>query len=143
MPWKETTTMEQKVEFICEWLSEKYSISELCRYFEISRPTAYKLISRYEEDGIKGLREQSKAPINHPNRTKEEIEKEIQLFKGKHDKWGAKKIKILLLNEFEESEIPSVTTIHNILKRHGLVCPQKRLRRVKPLYPIFDPLECN
>ena len=20
MPWKETTTMEQKVEFICEWL---------------------------------------------------------------------------------------------------------------------------
>ena len=30
MPWKETTTMEQKVEFICEWLSEKYTITELC-----------------------------------------------------------------------------------------------------------------
>ena len=23
MPWKETTTMEQKIEFICEWNSQK------------------------------------------------------------------------------------------------------------------------
>jgi transposase-like protein len=55
MPWKETATIEQKVEFICEWLSEKYSISELCRFFEITRPTAYKLISHYEQYGIKRL----------------------------------------------------------------------------------------
>lgn len=143
MPWKETTTMEQKVEFICEWLSEKYTISELCRFFEISRPTAYKLISRYEQDGIKGLLEQSIAPINHPNRTKSEVENKILWYKEKHDKWGAKKIKILLFNDFEEVEIPSVVTIHSILQKHGLVCPQKRIRRVKPLYPIFDPQECN
>jgi hypothetical protein len=31
MPWKETTTMEQKVEFICEWRTGKYSITELCK----------------------------------------------------------------------------------------------------------------
>jgi len=74
MPWKETTTMEQKVEFICEWLSEKYSISELCRFFEISRPTAYRLIQQYEKHVIKGLFEQSKEPINHPNRTCHEVE---------------------------------------------------------------------
>ena len=69
MPWKETTTMEQKIEFICEWNSQKYSISELCRAFEISRPTAYKLINRYEKFGIEGLVEESKAPSNHPNQT--------------------------------------------------------------------------
>lgn len=34
-------------------------------------------------------------------------------------------------------------TVHNILLKNGLVCPQKRLRRVKPIYPIFDPDECN
>ena len=34
-------------------------------------------------------------------------------------------------------------TVHNILKKHGLVSPQKRLRRVKPIHPIFDPKECN
>ncbi len=29
MPWKDTTTMEQKVEFINEWLSNQYTITEL------------------------------------------------------------------------------------------------------------------
>lgn len=143
MPWKETTTMEQKVEFICEWLSEKYSISELSRFFEISRPTAYRLIQQYEKHGIKGLLEQSRAPINHPNRTGQDIEKKILLLKEEHKRWGAKKLHRLLFNDFAEIEIPSVITVHNILLRHGLVCPQKRMRRVKPLYPIFDPQECN
>ena len=37
MPWKETTTMEQKIEFICEWRTGKYTITELSKSFEISR----------------------------------------------------------------------------------------------------------
>ena len=44
MPWKEVTSMEQKIEFICEWRTGKYTITELCKNFEISRPTAYKLV---------------------------------------------------------------------------------------------------
>jgi len=143
MPWKETTTMEQKVEFICEWNSGKYTITELCKGFGISRPTAYKLIQRYEKYGIEGLLEHSKAPINHPNRTKKEVEDKILCLKDKYSKWGAKKIRILLFNDFTPDDIPSVVTIHNILSKNGLVCPQKRLRRVKPLYPIFDPQDCN
>lgn len=143
MPWKETTTMEQKVEFICEWLSEKYSITELCNKFGISRPSGYRLIGRYEKHGIEGLLDQSRAPINHPNRTKEEVEKKILDLRDKHSRWGAKKLRILLFNDFQESEIPSVVTVHNILLKNGLVCPQRRLRRVKPIYPIFDPQECN
>jgi transposase InsO family protein len=143
MPWKETTTMEEKVAFICEWLSEKYSISELCKFFGISRPTAYRLIQQYEKYGIKGLLDQSKAPINHPNRTSQDVEKKILFLKEEHKRWGAKKLRRLLFNDFTESEIPSVVTVHNILLRHGLVCPQKRLRRIRPVYPIFDPQECN
>lgn len=143
MPWKDTTTMEQKVEFICEWLTGKYKISELCRGFGISRPTAYLLIGKYEKYGIEGLLEKSKAPSNHPNKTKEEVELKILSLKKIHKKWGAKKIRRLLFNYFTENEIPSVVTIHNILSRNGLVCPQRRIRRVKPVYPIYDPQECN
>ncbi len=50
MPWKTTTTMEQKIEFIYEWRTGKYSITELCRNFNISRTTAYKLINRFENE---------------------------------------------------------------------------------------------
>jgi transposase InsO family protein len=143
MPWKETTTMEQKVEFICEWLSYKYTITELCNAFEISRPSAYKLIHRYENFGIEGLLENSKAPRNHPNKTKDPVINKILSLKEKHPRWGAKKIRILLFNSFTPGEIPSVVTVHNYLAKHGLVCPQRRLRKVKPIYPIFDPQQCN
>lgn len=143
MPWKNKTTMDQKVEFICEWLTQKYTITELSKSFQISRPTAYNLINRYEKLGISGLREQEKAPINHPNRTKEYVVKHILDLKNKHKLWGAKKIKILLLNHCSQEDIPSVVTIHNILFKNGLVKPQKRHKRLKPLHPIFDPKECN
>lgn len=143
MPWKETTTMEQKVEFISEWNTNQYSLTELCRSYGISRPTAYRLIKRYQEFGLPGLTEQSKAPINHPNRTRIEIEDSIINLRKRHKNWGAKKIRKLLEKEFTIEQIPSVTTVHNIMKRKGLVVPQKRVRRVKPVYPIFDPEQCN
>jgi transposase InsO family protein len=144
MPWKETTIMEQKIEFICEWRTGKYNITELCKVFEISRPTAYKLISRFEEKGYEGLRELSKKPQTiHPNATGEKVVNSLLKLKEKHKLWGAKKLRVLLFNEYSESEIPSVVTLHNLLKKHGLVNPQKRLRRVKPVYPIFDPKTCN
>ncbi len=136
--------MEQKIEFIYEWRTGKYTITELYKVFEISRPTAYKLIARFEKEGYEGLREHSRKPKRkHPNSTDEKIVNKILQLKERHKLWGAKKIRILLFNDFTQELIPSVVTVHNILKKHGLVCPQKRMRRVKPVYPIFDPKECN
>jgi transposase InsO family protein len=143
MVWKAKTKMEQKVEFIHEWLTGKYTITELCRSFNISRPTAYKLISRYEKMGLSGLIEQERAPINHPNRTNQKVEDSILELKNKHMLWGAKKIRVLLFKQYPKELIPSVVTVHNILFKNGLVKPQKRSRRVKPIFPIFDPKKCN
>ena len=143
MPWKETTTMEQKIEFICEWRTGKYTITELCKGFEISRPTAYRLINNFEKHGFEGLKKRSFKPRDSPNKTKKIVEENILKLKDKYPLWGAKKIKKLLFNVCDEQDIPSVVTVHNILFRNGLVKHQKRLRRVKPLYPIFDPKVCN
>jgi len=143
MPWKETTAMNQKIEFVCEWRTGKFTITELCKNFGISRTTAYKIIDRFEKSGYEGLRELSRTPRKHPNETKDYIVKAILELKAKYPRWGAKKIEKLLFKGFLEEDIPSYITIHNILKKNGLVCPQKRLRRVKPCFPIFDPKECN
>lgn len=143
MAWKVKTKMEQKVEFICEWRTQKYSISDLCRAFNISRPTAYKLIHRYQTQGIEGLRDLSPTHQNHPFTTSEVIVNSIIELKEKHKLWGAKKIHRLLFNSFENHQIPSVVTVHKILNKHGYVKPQKRLKRIKPLFPIFDPQHCN
>ncbi|PIE91319.1 MAG: hypothetical protein CR997_01470 [Acidobacteria bacterium] len=37
MPWKETTMLEQNLEFVTEWRAGNFNLSELCREFEISR----------------------------------------------------------------------------------------------------------
>ncbi|MBS2101183.1 helix-turn-helix domain containing protein [Carboxylicivirga linearis] len=126
--------MEQKIEFICEWRTGKYSISELCKRFVISRPTAYKNISRFEEDGYEGLRELSRKPRGiHPNATNEKVVNRILKLKENHKLWGAKKIWKLLYSDFPGDAMLTVLIVHNILKKHGLVKPQKRLRRVKPI----------
>lgn len=144
MPWKETTKMEQKIEFICEWRTGKYTITELCKGFNISRPTAYKIIARFEKEGYDGLVELSKKPKGfHPNATNQKVVESILKLKEKHRLWGAKKIHRLLYNDYSADEIPTMLTVHNILKKHGFVTPQKRLRRVKPIHPIFDPKQCN
>lgn len=144
MPWKETTTMDQKIEFICEWRTGNYTITELCRNFKISRPTAYKIMARFENEGYEGLKELSRKPREiHPNATNENVVNGILSLKEKYKLWGAKKIHKLLYNDFPDELIPTVLTVHNILKKNGLVKPQKRLRRVKPIHPIFDPQESN
>ncbi|WP_197077344.1 integrase core domain-containing protein [Lacinutrix sp. Hel_I_90] len=136
--------MEQKIEFICEWRTGKYTITELCKAFEISRPTAYKIIARFEKDGYEGLRELSRKPRGlHPNATNEKVVESILNLKEKYKLWGAKKIWKLLYNDYPDETIPTILTVHNILKKHGLVSPQKRMRRVKPVFPIFDPKACN
>jgi hypothetical protein len=42
MPWSETSTMDQKRLFIRDYVRGSFSIAELCRRYEISRPTGYK-----------------------------------------------------------------------------------------------------
>jgi hypothetical protein len=74
MPWTECTAMGQKREFIEEWLSGAYTITELCRGFDISRPTAYKYIQKWKEMGDKGLNELGRTPHFIHNKTTPEIE---------------------------------------------------------------------
>ena len=88
MPWKNKTTMEQKIEFILEWRTNKYTITELCKVFEISRVAGYNLITRFENYGLEGLRAQSKTPKSHPKTTPEHIVKAILDLKEKHPRWG-------------------------------------------------------
>ena len=143
MPWKVTTTMEQKLEFISAWRTGEHTITELCKSFEISRTTAYRLIDRFEKFGLEGLIQRKKTPQSHPNKTSDEVVKNLLNWKEKKPRWGAKKIRELLFKSHQEKEVPSVVTVHNILKKNGLVKPQKRHKRIQPINPIFDPKKCN
>src|ERR1700689_523787 len=93
MPWKEFGVMEERLRLIEDWRSGNWALAELCRHYEVTRATGYKWLRRYQEGGLDGLRDQSRAPRHHPNELPGEIEDLVIAMKGKHPSWGAPKIR--------------------------------------------------
>lgn len=131
MPWAETEPMNEKVKFISAYLdSKEESFQELCDRFNISRKTGYKYVNRYKELGVEGLKECSRASHCHPNQISSNVEEAILEVKKKYKNWGAKKILHWLNQERGDCTWPAKSTIEAVLKRHQLIKPSKRQRRV-------------
>ena len=137
MPWEQTSAMDQRVKFIADHLSGRHSISELCRAYRISRPTAYKWIERYERDGAEGLEEFSRAPHDHPNQTCEEVREMIVETKLYQQSWGPKKVVDYLRENGPQLHWPADSTAGEILKRAGLVKRRVRHPHVSPYSEPF------
>ena len=56
--------MDERLKFVARLLDgEKMAV--LCREFEISRKTGYKIFQRYKDCGIEGLTDRSRRPYRH------------------------------------------------------------------------------
>ena len=135
MPWLETDTMQQRVQFIGAYSTKLYSMTELCQRFGISRTTGYKWIKRFESEGLIGLQECSRAPHHIPHQTTEEIIQLILELKKHRPTWGPKKLRHRLQSLYPTIVLPAFSTIGDILKRHG--CVRQRNRRTPPKHPQY------
>jgi len=74
MPWRTASVMDQRVEFVLRARRGEETIAALCREYEISRPTGYLWLQRYQSAGsVKALAEHSRRPLHSPRRTAAEI----------------------------------------------------------------------
>jgi transposase InsO family protein len=101
------------------------SLRQLCEEFQISRPTGYTWLRRYEAGGIRGVAEKSRRPQRSPTRTAWEIEQRVVELREQRPDWGARKLQVIL--QQEEIHLP-VITVHRILLRRGLVRAQDQHR---------------
>ena len=62
MPWRTRTVEDERARFVIEAEISDLSHAELWRRHGISRPTGYKWIQRFKEEGIEGLRDRSHRP---------------------------------------------------------------------------------
>lgn len=141
MPWKVESMASEKQKFIILYLSGKFTKTELCKGFGISRPTGDAIITRYEQEGWDALEEHSRKHIHHPFKTAPKIEQAIVTERTKHHYWGGKKIRILLERDYDfgQMHIPSATTVNVILKYAGPSGQdQKRLRNKVVIYATFS-----
>ena len=71
MPWLETAPMIERLQFVQDAQSDRFTMAALCARHGVSRKTGYKWIARYAEEGRRGLGDRSRAPHTCPHRLAE------------------------------------------------------------------------
>jgi putative transposase len=125
MPWTETRTMDQRCQFVMAYQSGHFEMSELCRIYGVSRPTGYKWIERFREEGLLGLQDRSRAAHHCPHRMSDAVAQWLLDERRAHVHWGPRK----LLRRYRNAHAqpgPSRSAIAALLHRHGLSKPRRR-----------------
>jgi putative transposase len=112
--------MDERLRFVARLL-EGEKMAELCREFDISRKTGYKIFTRYKDIGLEGLTDRSRRPYRQANRLPFQVETLIVALKREHPSWGAPKIREKLRRRHPDLKPPAISTVHAVLDRHGLV----------------------
>jgi transposase InsO family protein len=135
--------MDQRTQFIADYLRETLNITELCELYGVSRKTGYKWIDRYLHQGPAGLDERSRRPWHSPNTTKPEIVEAFLEVRRRHPSWGGKKILTVVHKRHPRWEVPGRSTVCEILSRQGMVPARRHKRRIghpgKPTSSILAP----
>ena len=118
MPWRTERVMDQRVEFVLRARRGEETIAALCREYEISRPTGYLWLQRYQSVGsVTALAEHSRRPLHSPSRTDDELVAAVLAVRDEKG-WGGPKIAKVL--ERRGLQVSAVTA-QRILKRAGRV----------------------
>lgn len=143
MGWKETRVHDERMKFILEVEAAERPLAEICRAYGISRKTGYKWIGRYEQEGVAGLADRSRAPHHRPNAIAEPIQQQVLELRSERPYWGERKLHSVLDRERPQQHWPAPSTIGSLLKRHGLTHPQRRRRRATPSVELSEAVEPN
>ncbi len=138
MPWKVVEPMEQRVQFVALHQERLYSMTELCQRFAISAKTGYKWLQRYEQQGLEGLAEQSRAPKSRPHQMATEVQQILLDTRRAHPTWGPRKLLPYLKTRRPDLVMPAPSSVGDLLEKHGLT--KSRRPRRKPIHPGGAPL---
>ena len=108
-------------------IARRQAADLICR----SKRQLQRIVKRFREEGIPGLRFKSKAPHSPPkNKTPSDIERRVVVMR-KATGFGSEQL-ALIVNESlkrESSRTITDTTCYNILARHSLVEAERRLQK--------------
>src|SRR5437660_1206069 len=140
MPWKETTVVSIREEFVLKALEPRTNLAALCREFGVSRKTGYKWLERYKSGGVLALRDLSRRPRTSPLGVSPEVIVDLVAIRNVHPRWGARKL-IWALEQSGTRSIPSERTVNRILERCGLIVARSiRSARPPPASPTSAPI---
>lgn len=140
MPWTETTPVDERLQFVLDAQSDRFSMAELCARYGVSRRVGYKWVHRYAEEGRLGLTDRSRAPHHSPQAIAPDVAELLCALRTAHPHWGARKLLRILRDRHPRvAHWPAASTAADLLARRGLV--HKRRSRRPTLHPgVVDPI---
>lgn len=119
MALKVVTMAELRSDVLTEPVRTGETVADVCRRYGISRDTYYRYRRRYLAEGLDGLEDRSRRPGTSPAQVSVEVEIRICDMRRDYPRWGARRIRAELAREGLDA--PAVSTIHQVLRRNGLV----------------------
>lgn len=132
MGWTETCAVDERMRFVIAVEKQEESFSALCRRFKVSRKTGYKWFDRYEEQGVEGLVDLSRAPHDRPQALAAEFAERCLEVRRTYPSWGPAKVRAYLERRAPATRWPAVSTIGALFDREGLTVRRKFRRRSPP-----------
>jgi putative transposase len=144
MPWQGVSPVDLRLQFITEYLTEQYAMTELATAYGISRKTAYYWVRCYEREGPGRLAGASRRPHTLPRATPEDIVAQVVAARRQHPTWGAGKLRDWLRRRAPATAWPCRDTIHALLTRAGAVRQRRCARRpIAPPHHLTVPTAPN
>jgi len=137
MGWKETCVVEERLRFVDEIKKGEDSFAGLCRRYGVSRKTGYKWLERYEDEGVIGLIDHSRAPHSHPREVAEAIAEQCLAVRRAHPTWGPVKVRAYLKRRAAKIDWPASSTIGALFDREGLTVKRRKRRHSPPATAPF------
>ena len=132
MGWKETCAVDERMRFVIAAKEQEESFVAVCRQFGVSRRVGYKWLARYEEEGVAGLLDRSRAPQHHPQAIAPDIAERCVEVRRAHPTWGPLKVRAFLDRCSPSIDWPAASTIGGLFDREGLTVKRKLRRRSPP-----------
>jgi transposase InsO family protein len=127
----ETRVVDERMRFVMAVEAQEEAFAVVCRRFGVSRRTGYKWLARYEEAGVGGLTDRSRAPHFHPQAITASMAERCLAVRRAHPTWGPMKVREWLERRDPATDWPAVSTIGALFDREGLTV-RRRLRRRSP-----------
>ena len=124
----ETNVVDERLDFVRDFASGHWSMTELCERYGVTRPTGYKWVARHQAGGDRGLAELSRAPHTCPHRTSDAVEALVVAARRQYG-WGAKKLLKVLSTRHPAFSWPARSTLNAVLERHQLLRKNRRRRK--------------
>jgi putative transposase len=121
--------MDGRLRFVRDAASDRFTMSELCARYGVSRRVGYKWIARYDAEGRRGLVDRSRAPHHCPHAIPPHVAELLVAAREAHPSWGARKLLAVLAAKHPRiAEWPAASTVADVLARRGLVHHRRRRR---------------